>query len=547
MPLMNGERPRRKLGEILVARGVPADVVAEALRRQSTEQPHLLIGQVLVAMGAAEESDVLAAWAEQLGLEYQAEIASVDAEAVSRLGAEWLSDRGCVPLSSQPLRVAMADPEDAFVAGEVRERVGPYTPVVVPPGAIRSAIETWMRTSGSPMALFMEPLEDDASVTRWVDHLLERAVEERASDVHLEALGERSRVRFRIDGVLYEVPAPPLRLQSAVVSRLKVLSDLNIAERRLPQDGKFPMTVSGRPHDVRVSVIPGVYGEGVVLRLLERTGGIQFDELGFSLPIRQKLEPLFRRHHGLILATGPTGSGKTTTLYAALQRLNDVSRKIVTIEDPVEYDLPGVEQIQVHPKINLTFASGLRSILRHDPDIILVGEIRDAETASIAIQAALTGHLVPTTLHTNDAVSSVARLLDMGVERFLVASALIGVVAQRLVRRICLDCREEVSMERSAEPLFAGVGLPIPKVLFRGKGCLSCRATGYRGRVAVGECLVIDEGVREAIHAAEASTQAIREAACQQRFLPLLADGLDKARSGETTIEEVLRVALPDA
>lgn len=533
-----------RIGELLIARGISRDHIQSALETQARDQRP--IGQILIDSGAATEDDILSAWAEQLGIKYISEIVSVDGEALKKHGAEWFSKLNAVPISRDPSVIALADPADRFIVDDLRKHFGDFTPCVSSIGIIRTAIEGWMRESGTPIALSIEPLEDDASVSKWVDHLLERAVEERASDIHIEALGDCTQIRFRIDGVLYEVPPPPLRLHNAVISRIKVLSDLNIAERRLPQDGKFPRYIANKPHDVRVSVLPGIHGEDATLRLLERTGGISFDDLGFSEEIRRKIEPIFLRNHGLILATGPTGSGKSTTLNAALQRLNDISRKIITIEDPVEYELRGVKQIQVHPQIGLTFAHGLRSILRSDPEVILVGEIRDSETADIAIRAALTGHLVPTTLHTNDAISSVARLIDMKIDRFLVASALVGVLAQRLVRRLCPECRAEIATPDEVRPLFSGARLPIPESVFRNKGCLACGGRGFRGRIVIAECLIVDEAVREAIYKTDCSSQNIREASRRQNFRPLLADGLEKCRIGQTTIDEVLRVALPE-
>ena len=535
-----------RIGELLVSRGLDRRLLDEAVSRQTRESRPL--GEILVEMKAATEEEILSARAEQMGISFLLPPFDLDEKALDAVGLEWLSERSAVPLQgdSPRRRIALADPSDRFVLDDLRGEFGDFVPVLASEEAIEKALEGWMRTSGRPIALRIESLDSDASVPKWLDHLLERAVEERASDIHVEALGEKTRVRFRIDGVLYEAPSPPLHLHAAVISRLKVLSDLDIAERRIPQDGKFPRFITARPFDVRVSVIPTVYGEGAVLRLLERTGGLRLDDLRFSTHTRERLERLFKRSHGLVLATGPTGSGKTTSLYAALQRLNDSTRKIITIEDPVEYDLPGVEQIQVNVKTGLTFASGLRSVLRHDPDVILVGEIRDAETAKTAIQSSLTGHLVLSTLHTNDAPSSIARLIDMGVERFLVASALVGVLAQRLVRRICAECRAEIATPSEVIPIYEGLGLPVPAHLYQGRGCLACRGTGFRGRSAIGECLVVDEALREIVHAPSASTQDIQKIATQAGFRPLLADGLEKAREGDTTVHEVLRVALPE-
>jgi len=386
---------------------------------------------------------------------------------------------------------------------------------------------------------------DSAPIIRLLNRVLFQAVSERASDIHIEAGTEAVEIRFRIDGLLYDRLSPPKNYLPFLSSRIKVMAGLDIAEKRVPQDGRFQFTVAERNIDVRVSIIPTADGERVVLRLLDKSSGLLgLEDLGLD---RQNLEILARlisRPHGIILATGPTGSGKTTTLYAALTRLNSRERNIITIEDPVEYRLPGVAQIHVNPKVGLSFARGLRSVLRHDPDVIMIGEIRDLETAEIAIQAALTGHLVFSTLHTNDAASAVTRLVDMGVEPYLVSSSVIGVEAQRLVRLLCPQCKQP---ETPAPQVLARAGLP-PEALdgarvFRAQGCEHCLFTGYRGRTGIHELLTVTEEVQQVLSRTSEANE-IRRAAVRSGMKPLLIDGLEKVRAGRTSLEEVLRVTL---
>jgi len=384
---------------------------------------------------------------------------------------------------------------------------------------------------------------EDASIVKFVNQVIAEAIERRATDVHFEPFEDALRVRYRVDGVLQEANIPPevRQFQPAIVSRLKILSRLDIAEKRLPQDGRIRLKVAGRDVDVRVSVIPMLHGEAVVLRLLDRTAMLLgLEHLGMSDRDRAIFERLLALPHGIILVTGPTGSGKTTTLYAGLSRINDVSRKIVTIEDPIEYHLRGINQIQVSGKAGLTFARGLRSILRHDPDVILVGEIRDRETADIAVQASLTGHLVFSTLHTNDAPGALTRLVDMGVEPYLVASSLETVLAQRLVRLICKNCKESFVPEDMGTLAEEFADDP-PRVLYRGTGCRECQGTGYRGRTGIFETMLVTATIRGMI-LERASAGQIRKVAAQEGMKSLREDGWRLVRSGRTTLEEVLRV-----
>ncbi len=391
----------------------------------------------------------------------------------------------------------------------------------------------------------LEDAAQDASIIKFVNQVLAEAIERRATDVHFEPFEDTLRVRYRVDGVLQEanIPAEIRQFQPAIVSRLKILSRLDIAEKRLPQDGRIKLKVAGREIDVRVSVIPMLHGEAVVLRLLDRgTALLGLERLGMGDEDRAVFEDILSIPHGIVLVTGPTGSGKTTTLYAALSRINDIERKIVTIEDPVEYQLRGINQIQVSTKAGLTFARGLRSILRHDPDVILVGEIRDNETAEIAVQASLTGHLVFSTLHTNDAPGALTRLVDMGIEPYLVASSLEMVLAQRLVRLICPHCREQVP---SGDAVALRPGLQdAPDVLFRGAGCRQCQGSGYHGRTAIFETMAVSEAIRSMILSpgAPGSSGEIRKQAASEGMRNLRQDGWRLVRDGRTTLAEVLRV-----
>ncbi len=387
----------------------------------------------------------------------------------------------------------------------------------------------------------LRDLASEAPVIRLVNLLINRAVESRASDIHVEPFEEQLKVRYRIDGVLHDVETPPRRLSAAIVSRIKIMAKLNIAERRLPQDGRIKLRLMGKEIDLRVSTLPTLYGESVVLRILDRSSiSVKLETLGFPEDTLKEFEQVIERPYGMILVTGPTGSGKTTTLYGALDKINSPDKKIITIEDPVEYQLFGVNQIHVKPSIGLTFAAGLRSIVRQDPDVIMVGEIRDPETAEIAIQSALTGHLVFSTLHTNDASGAVTRLLEMGVESYLLASSLLGVLAQRLVRRVCRKCMQPLEMPPELWREIGGrEGEPMRAV--SGPGCEECAGTGYRGRAGIYEFLPVSDAIK-ALILERASAGAIKEAAIQQGMRTLRDDGWRSVRNGTTTVPEVVRV-----
>ncbi|HEV8437053.1 MAG TPA: type II secretion system ATPase GspE [Methylomirabilota bacterium] len=555
------------LGETLIEAGViTPETLAAALSR--AEHARERVGEALIALGAASQEDVLRALAKQRGVPFLlAEELPFTLPVLKNLSPKYLRQYEACPVSLEgnTLTVATADPSNPLLVDELRQTLGLQIKLcVAPKDAILAAIE---RTYGASTALQkivegMGPAEGDgdreeditqlrdmafeAPVVRLVNLLIEEAVSAEASDIHIEPSEDTLRVRYRIDGLLYDLEAPPRRLQAAVTSRIKLMAELNIAERRLPQDGRIRMTLNSRRVDIRVSSIPTIHGESLVMRLLDRSSVFMpFDKLGFSPKIAAHFDRLIKQPNRIILVTGPTGSGKTTTLYAALDKINSAEKKIITIEDPVEYQLKGVNQIAVRPKIGLTFASGLRHIVRQDPDVVMVGEIRDLETAEIAVHGALTGHLCFSTLHTNDAPGAITRLQDMGVEPYLIASVLSGVLAQRLVRRICESCRVP-HVPDPGDLLAIGVSDAHGAELFRGEGCEACRKTGYKSRVGIYELFIITEDIRSLI-LRKASTGEIRRAAVEQGMVTLREDGWAKARAGLTTVEEILRVTQEDS
>src|SRR5437667_8218635 len=557
----------RRLGQILLQeRLTTPDVVEQALARAKTTGER--VGEALVELGAVKSEDVLRALAEQQNLAYLSRDELPSALPVLKaVSPKYLRQYLVCPISvdAGTLTVATADPLNPLIIDDLRQSTGLDVKVMVSsPEAILEAIDHTYDGSATPLQRIVEGMEDDrgpdgdedvnhlrdmafeAPVVRLVNLLIENAINAEASDIHIEPFEDTLRIRYRIDGILFDQEAPPRRLQAAVTSRVKLMAEMNIAERRLPQDGRIRVTLRGRRVDIRSSTIPTVHGESIVMRLLDRSSVfLPMEKLGFAPGTLRRFEALIKRPHGILLVTGPTGSGKTTTLYGALDKINTPDRKIITVEDPVEYQLKGVNQIHVKPKIGLTFATGLRHIVRQDPDVILIGEIRDLETAEIAIQAALTGHLVFSTLHTNDAPGAITRLQDMGVEAYLVASVLEGVLAQRLVRRICTACR--VPDTPSAADLEAlGIEGAADRQLYRGRGCDECRGTGYRGRTGIYELFPITEEARSLI-LRRAPTRDIRRHAIEGGMVTLRMDGWLKAGEGVTTVEEILRVTQEDA
>ena len=557
----------RLLGEILVReRLTTPQTVEQALARGQATGERL--GEALVAMGAVTSEDVLRAIAKQQDLTFlsREELPSA-LPLVKNLSPKYLRQYRVCPVSVENglLTVATADPLNPVIVDDLRQFTGFSVKIVVSPAeAITEAIDRTYDGAATPLQRIVEGMEEEggpegdedinhlrdmafeAPVVRLVNLLIESAIDGEASDIHIEPYEDTLRIRYRIDGILFDQEAPPRRLQAAVTSRIKLMAEMNIAERRLPQDGRIRVTLRGRRVDIRVSTIPTVHGESIVMRLLDRSSVfLPLEKLGFAPDTQRHFEALIKRPHGIVLVTGPTGSGKTTTLYGALDKINSPDRKIITVEDPVEYQLKGVNQIPVKPKIGLTFATGLRHIVRQDPDVILIGEIRDLETAEIAIQAALTGHLVFSTLHTNDAPGAITRLQDMGVEPYLVASVLEGVLAQRLVRRICAACRVP-DAPNPADLEALGIEGAAGARLWRGRGCDECRSTGYRGRTGIYELFPITEDVRSLI-LRRVSSREIRRGAIEAGMLTLRLDGWRKACEGVTTVEEILRVTQEDA
>ncbi|MEW6434057.1 MAG: type II secretion system ATPase GspE [Myxococcota bacterium] len=565
----------RPLGEILVESfGLPREKLEEALVAQREKGGRL--GELLVGLKAVTEADVTRALAAQLDLEHLAVISvdDVDPELVKQVPINFAKQAKFVPLKREGdfVAVAVADPLDTalldharmLLGCDVEPRVAQSTTII---DAINSVYDRSLNEAeqvvGEMEAQDLDAAEqvleeaqdlldsgDEAPIIRLVNSLLFRAAKERASDIHIEPMERELAVRFRIDGVLHNIIKPPKRYQNSIISRVKIMAQLNIAEKRLPQDGRIKIKLAGRDIDIRVSTIPTVHGESIVMRLLDKSATLlDLGEIGMNPAILKEMDELIRRSHGIILVTGPTGSGKTTTLYGALSRINTPEVKILTVEDPVEYQMKGINQMPINPKIGLTFASGLRSFLRQDPDIIMVGEIRDKETANIAIEASLTGHLVFSTVHTNDSAGAVTRLVEMGVEPFLVSSSLMAVLAQRLVRRVCVECREpheptdeEIAKLGMSRDRFRALG---GGTTYRARGCPACSKSGYRGRTGIYELLVIDDDVRQLV-LKNVDSGTIKKKAIEKGMLTLLDDGALKVAQGQTTIAEVLSVTQED-
>jgi type IV pilus assembly protein PilB len=552
-------QPGRRLGQMLVDAGVVTEAqLADALEVQKTKGGQL--GRVLVELGYATQSAIIAILADQIGIRF-VEFKDIhpDTNAVAAVPRELAVRYTLMPVGFDEkgrLIVAMADPQNVLALDDLRIVTGfDCVPAIATRDDIISTIEDIYRVAahvtedidealgGEDLAGLVE-VTSDAPIVKLVNFMITKAVTERASDIHIEPQDKDLRVRYRIDGVLHEMMRSPKSAQAAILSRFKIMADMDIAENRKPQDGHVSISVGGHALDLRVSTLPTVYGERIVLRILRKDSILlKLSDLGFLPGSLERFESAFKKPYGAVLVTGPTGSGKSTTLYAAVNVLNEVHRHILTAEDPVEYRLDGVNQVQMNIKAGLTFAAALRSFLRCSPDVILVGEIRDSETANIAIESALTGHLVLSTLHTNDAASAITRLTEMGVEPFLISSSVDCVLAQRLARTLCAECKEEYEPPRQ---LLLDAGYPedsLPKTVWRAVGCRRCGGTGYRGRTGLHEVLKVSEEISR-LCVAGASSDVIKRTAMAEGMLTLRQDGLEKVRQGITSVEEVARVVV---
>ncbi len=554
------KRKSKQLGQILIEQGFITPEQLDQALEEHRRTPKSL-GRTLIDMGMIKEGDLVRALAEQVGLEFvDLSEYSVDPTATTLLPEALARRYRAIPIGERDgkLLVAMSDPANVYALDDIRTITNrDVQPLVATAADVEQAIQKFAGMDGQVEALasvasealdeeeHLEAALEDAPIVKLVNAIMTQAVGDRASDVHIEPAEKNVRIRFRVDGVLHEpMPPAPKNIQGGLISRLKVMADLNIAEKRVPQDGRISMKVGGKPLDLRLATLPTVFGEKVVIRILDKTNALlRLEDLGFLEESYKSFARSFKKPYGAILVTGPTGSGKSTTMYSTLNILNEVDKNIITVEDPVEYRLNGVNQIQVNPKAGLTFASALRSILRADPDIVLIGEIRDKETATIAIEAALTGHLVLSSLHTNDAASAITRLTEMDVETFLVASAIDCVIAQRLARKLCERCKEAYKPEQN-ELLEAGYPewlWPEITELHRAAGCAACSNTGYRGRIGLYEVMPMSEEI-ERLTVERGSAEQIRTIALQQGMISLRDDGLEKTRMGITSIEEVARV-----
>jgi general secretion pathway protein E len=559
------------IGEVLVRKGyVDERQVEEALDLQKVKTNKRL-GELLVELAYIDEEKLLEALSELHNVPFQKELEThMDTAVITRVPLHFIKQYKMVPYREEPdfYLVAIHDPLNLLPLDDLRLLLDkPVKPVLSTTAEIEKVVNHYFDQHTDSAAQVIEDLDEEeigilspmavpeeerdlldiaheAPIIKLINLIVSGAVKDRASDIHIEPFERDLRVRYRIDGVLYDVLKPPKAYQAAITSRIKIMANMNIAERRLPQDGRIRIRLAGRDIDIRASAVPIAHGERLVLRILDRTSFL-FDltELGLHQKDYDTFRSLLNSSHGIILLTGPTGSGKTTTLYAALSRLNAAEKNILTIEDPIEYQMQGIGQIQVMPKIGLTFANALRSILRQDPDVILVGEVRDLETAEMAIHASLTGHLVFSTLHTNDSAGATTRLVDMGIEPYLVSSSVIAVMAQRLVRLICPDCREEYKPD---DATLADIGLSEDdlrgRTIYRGKGCDTCSGRGYLGRTGIYELLVVDSNIQNLI-VSRADSNVIKREARKNGMVTLREDGLRKMLAGLTTLEEVLRMS----
>jgi len=555
------------LGQFLIDKNlITVSELDGALKEQKKSGGFL--GSILIKLGYLSQDELFPVLAEQLGVEYvKLKDRNINPSVIEKVPAKFASHYKLIPLDIKDgvLTIALANPVDIHTIDDIKLLLGYDTkPVLASEEDIVEAIRKYYGVGADTLEKMMagaetkgtfevkssrtEDIEDmvqDASIIKFVNQIFLQAYKDRATDIHIEPYEDETKVRYRIDGILYDTTIPPSikHFQSAIVSRIKIMSNLNIAERRLPQDGRIRIKVAGDDLDLRVSILPTPFGESVDIRILSTSLKYSLEDLGLLKKDLKLMEEMIKKPHGIIFVTGPTGSGKTTTLYACLNRLNAKEKKIITIEDPIEYQIKGVTQIQVQPRIGLTFAQGLRSMLRHDPDIMMVGEVRDFETAEITIRVALTGHLVFSTLHTNDAAGGITRLLDMGIEPYLVASSVECFVAQRLVRLICPTCKESI---KPSKEILKELGVEqirdVSKVAFyEGEGCDECKHTGYKSRTAIYEVLVVDSEIRELIMTRK-SADIIKEKAVKRGMRTLREDGWEKIKMGLTTPAEVLRV-----
>jgi type IV pilus assembly protein PilB len=562
-----------RLGEFLIS----ANLITEAQLKQAIAQQRVeggRLGTILTKLGWVKEEDVSRCLGQQYGIPYiDLDGQTIPPEVVRLIPPGIVQKHLVIPVSKVEtmLTIAMADPANVFAVDDIKFMTGlKVEAMVATESAVRRAIDRFYdsaETLQNMMAIIedasMEVMEEppdtnlnindlrqaveEAPVVKLVNLILAEAVKKGASDIHAEPYEKSFRVRFRIDGVLYEVMTPAMSLRNAIISRLKIMADLDISERRLPQDGRMKIKYKGREVDFRVSTLPTLFGEKIVMRLLDKSNlKLDMSKLGFAPKALADFEAAIRAPYGMILVTGPTGSGKTTTLYSALDRLNQPETNIMTAEDPVEFNIKGINQVQIRDNIGLNFATALRSFLRQDPDVIMVGEIRDFETAEIAVKAALTGHLVLSTLHTNDAPSAITRLLNMGIEPFLVASSVILILAQRLLRRICVHCKVHLVVPPEA---LAEIGLPPEEAAlitcYKGNGCEVCGGTGYKGRIAIYEVMALNPDLRDVVLRGGSALE-IKRRAIQDGMRTLRMSGLDKLKEGITTIEEVVRVTFQD-
>ena len=560
--------PKLRIGDLLVSKGyITPEQLDSALRDQQSGGDGQLLGEVLVERELCSEEHVLECVAAELSLPYvRLDNRMFDPKAFELIPREFVEKHTVLPLFKvrDTLTVAVAEPTNVFLLDQLQEIAGSAVQVVIASARdIRRMVQTYMPNtrvfviddiiddaSGDAVELIEQSIEDIAfdaddagqsPIIKLVNYVIYNAVREGASDIHIEPTERQLRVRYRVDGVLYKALEPPIHLAPAVASRIKIMANLDISERRLPQDGRISVLMEGRPIDLRVSLLPMSFGEKVVIRILDNQNiNVTLEQLGFSSDILTEFTRGIELPNGIVLVTGPTGSGKSTTLYAALNAIATIERNVCTVEDPVEFQLPLVNQFGVNERIGLSFAGVLRSLLRQDPDVVMVGEIRDQETARIAIQAALTGHMVFSTLHTNDACATITRLINMGVDDYLIAAALNMVLAQRLCRRICPKCRQQIEPQRPLQIALERQGVQFSE-FFQGAGCKRCRGTGFKGRIAVHELLTIDDEMRELITNG-APLSSIKDRARDIGMTTLRHDGLLKAREGLTTVEEVFRV-----